>query len=491
MLKIIPRPDVITVSDNTLTVNSLVVIKPEINHHKRFETMINEVIITKLKGNITNQNFLEISLKKTQNQLTDFYEINIQIDKIIIKYDSSRGIFYSFQTLKQIILQAKVGKNAILVPTLIIKDKSNFAWRGMHLDVSRHFFTVNEIKKYLDYLALYKFNKFHWHLSDDQGWRIEIEKYPNLTEVGSKRIEKDGSVYAGYYSKQEIKEIVNYAAENFIEIIPEIDIPGHSQAIMSSYPELCCFPADFKVMNKWGTGKNIFCAANDKTYEFLKNVFKEIIDLFPGKFIHIGGDECIKTNWQKCAKCQNLIKTKRLENVEELQSYFMQKIVKFLAENNRKIIGWDEILDGAIDSDYLISIWRGDGLKSAEKAFKNGNKMILCPNSYLYFDWKQSHQKNAKGAFGVTELKRVYNFPINSYPGYKENMILGAQGNVWTEFMVNFSDVEYLIFPRLAALAELLWSKSADRDYNNFKTRLKFHYKIWKKANINFYNCFE
>lgn len=422
----------------------------------------------------------------------DYYELEINSKSIHIKSYSERGRFYGFQTFIQLIQTSKDGK----IPNLKIEDSPTFDYRGIHLDVVRHFFTVEEVKKYLDYLAMYKYNKFHWHLTDDQGWRIEIKKYPKLTEIGAWRngsqigpyadMKFDDKKYGGFYTQEQIKEVVEYARKLHIDVIPEIEMPGHSVAAIAAYPELSCMKGNFEVGKKWGVEENILCPT-EFTFEFLENVLDEVIALFPYEYIHIGGDEAPKKAWKESEFCQNLIKKLNLKDEHELQSYFITRIEKYLNSKGKKIIGWDEILQGGLAPNATVMSW--SGIEGGIHAAKSGHKAIMTPSSSNYFDHYQGNPETEPLAFGGdTRLEKVYRYhPIPKELNSEEaKFIWGTQGNLWTEYITDFKGVEYMIFPRIMALSEVSWGTAKPEEYDNFKKRVTEHFKILDKNNIRY-----
>lgn len=411
-------------------------------------------------------------------------------DKKAVKIISSnpKGSFYGVQTLLQLADINKIDDQveySNIIPGVIIQDNPRFKWRGMHLDVCRHFYDKEFVKKYIDLLAMHKMNTFHWHLTEDQGWRIEIKKYPKLTEIGSYRsetmVEKnwnefDGTPHKGFYTQEDIKEIVNYANERFITIVPEIEMPGHSLAALASYPEFGCTGGPYEVAKTWGVFNDVYCAGNDKTFEFLEDILAEVIDLFPGEYIHIGGDECPKEEWKECRKCQKRMKEEGLKDEFELQSYFIRRIEKFLIANNKKLIGWDEILEGGLAPEATVMSWRGtDG---GIHAAKMGHDVVMSPNNECYFDHYQAEPENEPLAIGgYTDLKDVYSYePVPTELTNEEvKHILGAQANVWTEYITTPEHVEYMVLPRLCALSEVVWTDPKIKDFEDFKSRLSKH----------------
>lgn len=439
-------------------------------------------------------NTIELRINPLLKMDDEGYQININHKKILIEAHSSKGVFYGIQTFTQLI--SFYSKTKTEIPALSIQDQPKFKWRGMHLDVARHFFPKEAVKKYIDFLAMYKMNVFHWHLTDDQGWRIEIKKYPKLTSIGAFRKESmvghyneqrfDGKPYGGFYSQEDIKEIVAYAQQKHIAIVPEIEMPGHATAALAAYPEFSCTGGPFEVATKWGVLDDVFCP-NENTIRFLKEVLDEVLPLFPSEYIHIGGDECPKTRWKECAKCQSLIKQEGLKDEHQLQSYFISQIEKYINQKGKKIIGWDEILEGGLAPNAAVMSWRGtEGGIAAAKA---SHFIVMSPGSHCYFDHYQGEQKTEPLAIGgYLPIETVYNFnPIPAELNSAESKyILGAQGNVWTEYMDSFSKVEYMAMPRMAALSEVLWGKNTTSNYDNFKTRLVSHFSLLDTLKVNY-----
>jgi hexosaminidase len=422
------------------------------------------------------------------------YSLYIKKNEIQFSQINSVGNFYGIQTLLQLIPFQK--NEEIKLPCLNIEDQPKYAWRGMHLDCSRHFFPKEFIKKYIDYLAMYKFNTFHWHLTDDQGWRIEIKKYPKLTEVGAWRNGSmigryddqkfDDKRYGGFYTQDEIKEIVKYATERHITVVPEIEMPGHALAALAAYPEYSCTGGPFEVGKIWGVYDDVFCP-KDETFTFLENILTEVIALFPSEYIHIGGDECPKTRWKVCPHCQKRRKDENLKDEHELQSYFIQRIEKFVNSKGRKIIGWDEILEGGLAPNAAVMSWRGT--EGGIAAAKQKHFVVMSPGSHCYFDHYQDEPKNEPIAIGgFTSVEKVYAF--NPTPkeltSEEAKYILGAQANVWSEYILSPEHVEYMVFPRMAALSEVLWGTSNPEKYLGFKNRLIQHFKIYDVKGINY-----
>lgn len=440
----------------------------------------------------SGENVIFFTIDKKINDAVD-YEINVDKELISVKAKNNEGLFHGIQTLLQLIQNSKNG----YIPAVKISDAPKFAWRGMHLDVCRHFFTVDEVKQYIDYLAMYKLNTFHWHLTDDQGWRIEIKKYPKLTEIGSKRKESmigayvdntfDGKPYGPYfYTQEQIKDVVKYATERHITIVPEIEMPGHALAALSAYPELACTKGPFQPATKWGVFDDVFCP-KDETFQFLENVLDEVMKLFPSKYIHIGGDECPKTRWKECAHCQELIKNNNLKDEHGLQSYFIHRIEKYVNSKGRKIIGWDEILEGGLAPNAAVMSWTG--IKGGVEAAKSGHFAVMTPGSYCYFDHYQGDPATEPNAFGgFTPLDKVYSYnPIPEELNTDEaKYILGVQANLWTEYILDFKQVQYMIFPRLLALSEVGWGTSDLKNYKEFEGRVINEFKTLDKMGVNY-----
>lgn len=429
-----------------------------------------------------------ITLHK-QTAENETYYLNVEQKKIIIE-GSETGVFYGMQSLIQL-LPTEISNKKI--PCLTIFDAPRFSYRGLHLDVARHFFPVSFIKKYIDFLALHKLNTFHWHLTDDQGWRIEIKKYPLLTKIGSTRNQTligpygsnkyDDKKYSGYYTQTEIKEVIDYASKRYINIIPEIEMPGHSMAALASYPFLGCTKGPYKVMETWGVADDAICAGNDSTYQFYQNVLDEIISLFPSKTIHIGGDECAKTRWKVCKVCQMKMKEHHLKDEHELQGFFIGEIEKHINKKGKKIIGWDEIMEGGLAPNAAVMSWRGE--EGGIAAAKQQHEVVMTPGTPLYFDHTQSINEDSVTQGGLNTLKAVYNYnPIpEALMLHETPYILGAQANMWTEYMNNEKKVEYMLFPRIAALSEALWTKLDNKNYTKFEAKIPTifaRYDLWK-----------
>ncbi|TAE50161.1 MAG: beta-N-acetylhexosaminidase [Bacteroidetes bacterium] len=416
------------------------------------------------------------------------YRLTVRPEGINIAAKTPAGLFYGFQTLRQMLPAAaeKPSGEAVqyAVPAIEIEDAPRFVHRGLMLDVSRHFFPVEFIKKYIDVLALHKMNTFHWHLTDDQGWRIEIKKYPRLTEIGAFRNQTligklgegaenyDKKRYGGFYTQDEIREVVKYAQERYVTIIPEIEMPGHAQAALASYPHLACTEGPFEVASKWGVSEEVFCPS-DTTFQFLEDVLTEVMDLFPSRYIHIGGDECPKKRWEESAFCRQLMKQEGLRDAHELQSYFIRRIERFVNSKGRRIIGWDEILEGGLAPDATVMSWRGIGGGIA--AARQKHEVIMSPTSYLYIDYYQANpEKEPLAIGGFLPLEKVYGYePVpDSLTAEEARYILGAQANLWTEYIADGDYAEYMTYPRASAVAEVVWSPAEQRSWSGFSSRL-------------------
>ncbi len=416
------------------------------------------------------------------------YILLVESDQVTISGKTEQGVFYGIQTLRKSI-PADAGNSKIVLPTVQIMDAPRFGYRGMHLDVSRHFFSVDFVKKYIDILALHNLNVFHWHLTDDQGWRIESKKYPRLTEVGSQRNrtvigrnsqEYDETPYGGFYTQEEIKEVIAYAGDRFIEVIPEVDLPGHMLAVLACYPELGCTGGPYEVCPRWGIFDDVLCIGNEDTMVFLEEIMEEVIDLFPSRYIHIGGDEAPRVRWAACPKCQARIKAENLKAdsrhtaEDRLQSYCMQRIERLINKKGRQMIGWDEILDGDVAPNAVVMSWRG--LEGGIEAARLGHDVIMVPTSHAYFDYYQTTdtQDEPLSIGGFVDVEKVYSLePVPDVLTKEESVhILGAQANIWTEYLPESDRIEYKLLPRLAALSEVQWTQPEKKNYKNFTQRL-------------------
>ncbi|WP_088124910.1 beta-N-acetylhexosaminidase [Roseivirga misakiensis] len=439
----------------------------------------------------------QIHFKYNGEMQGEAYALKVDHEGVTIRANTDVGFFYGVQSLVQML---PTDKQIAVLPYMALLDKPRFSWRGLHLDVGRHFYSVDFIKKYIDLMAFYKLNTFHWHLTEDQGWRIEIKKYPKLTAVGSQRKETikeknfnpyigDGKLYGGFYTQDEVKEIVAYAAERHVTVVPEIEMPGHSLAALAAYPELGCGPGPYEVGTRWGVYEDIYCPS-EKTFAFLEDVLKEVIDLFPGDYIHIGGDEAPKAVWKKSKLAQQVIKREGLKDEFELQSYFIKRIEKFLVSKGKKLIGWDEILEGGLAPEATVMSWRGEngGIEAAE----NGHDVVMSPNADMYFDHYQANPENQPLAIGgYTTLESVYHYePIPAALDSEHHKhVLGAQANVWTEYMKTSDYVEYMAYPRVVALAETVWTDPAKKDWARFQEKMQQQYKLLDARGVNYFNA--
>ena len=435
------------------------------------------------------------------NDNPEAYQLKVDASQVVISSPSEAGVFYGIQTLRKAVDVAE-GSNVEL-PAVEINDQPRFGYRGMMLDVGRHIFSMDEIKTYIDMMALHNINRFHWHLSEDQGWRIEIKKYPKLTEIGSMRKETvighnsgkyDGKPYGGFYTQEQAKEIVAYAAERYITVIPEIDLPGHMQAALAAYPELGCTGGPYEVWTQWGVSDNVLCAGNDQTIQFIKDVLAEIVEIFPSEYIHVGGDECPKDKWKTCPKCQARIKALGLKSdnkhtkEERLQSYVIHEAEEFLNSKGRKMIGWDETLEGGLAPNATVMSWRGEA--GGIEAAKQHHDVVMTPNTYLYFDYYQSKDTETEpmAIGGYLPMERVYSYePMpKSLSPEEQKYIVGVQANLWTEYIPDFKQVQYMVLPRMAALCESQWCAPEKKNYEAFLQRVSRLIDIYAKNGWNY-----
>ena len=466
---------------------------PEIDYLIQQVKSITGKDIQKSKKNDFNNTINVMYLAGPENRSDEYYELDINQNGIFIAAPTNKGVFYGIQTLLQLIEEHK---KDLKLPYLKIKDEPKFAYRGMHLDVSRHFFTVDEVKSYLDYLATYKYNKFHWHLTDDQGWRIEIKKYPKLTEVGAWRngsqigaysdMKFDDKKYGGFYTQEQVKDVVAYAQKLHIDVIPEIEMPGHAQAALAAYPNLGCINEKLEVWQMWGVSENIFCP-KEETFMFLENVLDEVIPLFPYEFIHIGGDEVPKKRWKESAFVQDLMKKLNIKDELHMQSYFITRMEKYINKKGKQIIGWDEILEGGLAPNATVMSWTG--IEGGIHAAKSKHKAIMTPTSTNYFDYYQgSPETEPLSIGGDVSLKKVYNYnPIpKELTSEEAKYIWGTQGNLWTEYVLDFPHVQHMIFPRMMALSEVAWGTSKPKEYKDFENRVIQHFGSLDRKGIRY-----
>ncbi|PIF31718.1 hexosaminidase [Flavobacterium sp. 9] len=443
-----------------------------------FEAAINKNVSSK-KGSVE---VLFITKNPSASLKKEAYKINITSKKITVT-GSEEGLFYGVQSLLQM-LPNKITNQEVKLPCVTIEDEPRYNYRGLHLDVCRHFFSVDVIKDFIAQMSSYKLNNFHWHLTDDQGWRIEIKKYPKLTEVGSKRAQTlvgnkferfpyffDGNPYGGFYTQEEIKDVVKFAEEHYVNIIPEIEMPGHATAAVTAYPNLSCFPdRQYKVIESWGVFEDIFCAGKEETFTFLEDVLTEVMALFPSTYIHIGGDECPKARWKECPNCQKRIKELGLKNEHELQSYLTTRIEKFLNANGRQILGWDEMLEGGLAPNAAVMSWRGEA--GGISAARQKHNVIMNPEQVLYLDYNQGYSPQEPLTIGrLTTVEKIYNYnptPVDSLTVDQQKYIIGVQSNLWSEYLTSPAKLNYMIYPRVFALAEIAWTEPQNKNYNQF-----------------------
>ena len=507
---IIPHPQQVNVSNDapfTLSAKTVIILGTNNQDMKRNANMLASYIeqatgIRPTVGKSKNGTAIVLTIDKTIAN-AEGYKLDADAKQIRIAGASAAGVFYGIQTLRKSLPLVNGKASKVSIPAVHIADAPRFAYRGTHLDVSRHFVTADSVRQFIDMLALHNINRFHWHLTDDQGWRIEIKKYPLLTQIGSKRAQTvighnsgkyAGNPYSGFYTQKQIRDIVKYAADRYITIVPEIDLPGHMQAALAAYPDMGCTGGPYEVWQKWGVSDNVLCAGNDKTLTFIDNVLKEITQLFPSKYIHVGGDECPKTQWQKCPKCQARIKALNLEAKdghsaeERLQSYIITHASNYLKSLGRNTIGWDEILEGGLAEGATVMSWRGESGGIA--AAKQHHDVVMTPNSYLYFDYYQSLDKaNEPLAIGgYLPLETVYSYePMpKELTADEARHIIGVQANIWTEYMPTFKQMQYMALPRLAALSEVQWSQPALKDYNSFTNRLTEFTHLYDRLGYNY-----
>lgn len=519
-ISIIPQPSSIKqpkIAAN-FTINKATVIVLEGSNLEKSAQYLNDYLFTfyktklKVVKNSTSKNAIRLNYERLDAPVEGAYNLTVDEKGVYIAGDNAVGVFYGIQTLLQLL---PVKDLSLAVPYVSIEDLPRFEYRGMHLDVGRHFFPVTFVKKYIDYLAYHKFNKFHWHLTEDQGWRIEIKKYPRLTTVGGFRngtiigrhpgTGSDNLPYGGFYTQAQIKEVVKYAADRYIDVIPEIEMPGHGGAAIAAYPWLSCYPSKPTpipanmisrksveeqkngriklVQETWGVFDDVFCAGNDSTFTFLQNVIDEVLPLFPSKYFHIGGDECPKTHWKTCPRCQQRMKELKLKDEHELQSYFVQRIEKYLNSKGKTLIGWDEILEGGLAPNAIVMSWRGEA--GGIEAARQKHTVIMTPGNPVYFDHTQSAKEDSVTIGGYNPIEKVYAYePVPKELNEAEGKyVLGAQANMWTEYMKNTSKVEYMLFPRISALSEVLWTSKANRNWSSFEKKINtqvLRYHRWK-----------
>jgi len=481
-LPLIPQPNEIISAEGTFSMPSKIRIAFSANCNDETRWLTNQLKNLGFEVNPVEKQSAEITLQcdsagfflgKPQYEA---YALEITPEGISLRATYATGLFRGMQTLMQLLETHSENSKTVVLPAMQITDKPLFVHRGMLLDVCRHFFEVDVVKDYIDLLAFYKMNTLHWHLTEDQGWRIAIDSFPKLTEIGAWRTEEDGSRYGGFYTKDQIREVVEYAHQRHIRIIPEIELPGHAQAALASYPQFSCAGGPIEVANDWGVFKEIYCAGNDSSFIFLKTVLTEVMELFPSPYIHIGGDEAPKFRWENCAKCQQRIADEGLHDEHELQSWFIGEMAEFLEANNRTLIGWDEILEGGLTPGAVVQSWRGtEGGIAAANA---GQYAIMSPTSHCYFDYD----------LRAIDLEKVYSFqPVpQELEESKHHYILGGECNLWTEHIPDRKTLDRQAFPRLLAMSEVLWTAPADRDFPHFRTRVQSHYPLLRTRNVQY-----
>ena len=529
-INVVPMPSEVKIGNGNVLIYPSTQIVLEGSNLEKCAGILNDYLLAnygmklKVVKKHSSANSITLNYGRLDNELPGAYNLTVDKKGVYIAGDNEEGVFYGIQTLLQLF---EVPENTPVLAEIVplakvahidIQDHPRFPYRGMHLDVCRHFFPVSFIKKYIDYLAAYKFNTFHWHLTDDQGWRIEIKKYPELTKIGAQRNGtiigrypgkgSDNKPYGGFYTQSEIKEVVQYAKDRYIDVIPEIEMPGHSSAAIAAYPWLSCFPEKPTeipakmisqksmdeqkagriklVQETWGVFDDVYCAGKDSTFKFLENVLDEVSALFPSKYIHIGGDESPKTDWKICPSCQKRIKDNNLKDEHELQSWFVQRIEKYLNSKGKTMIGWDEILEGGLAPNAVVMSWRGEA--GGIEAAKQKHPVIMTPGNPVYFDHTQSKNEDSVTIGGYNPIENVYAYePIPKELDVEQGKyILGAQANMWAEYMEYPSKVEYMLFPRITALSEVLWSPKEKRDWKDFERRLPVIFERLDKQKINY-----
>lgn len=483
---IIPEPNFYKATGDSIRINGLIKVIFKDNKfstkEKRTASIFESAVNSNMPNKKSNIEVLFIAQTPSTSEKKEAYKINITSKKITVT-GNEEGLFYAVQSLLQL-LPNQLKNQEIKLPCLTIEDEPRYTYRGLHLDVCRHFFTVDVIKDFIAQMSYYKLNNFHWHLTDDQGWRIEIKKYPKLTEVGSKRAQTlvgnkferfpyffDGNPYGGFYTQEEIKDVVKFAEEHYVNIIPEIEMPGHATAAVSAYPNLSCFPdRQYKVVEYWGVFEDIFCAGKEETFTFLEDVLTEVMALFPSKYIHIGGDECPKARWKECPNCQKKIKELGIKDEHELQTYLTTRIEKFLNANGRQILGWDEMLEGGLAPNAAVMSWRGES--GGISAAKQKHFVIMNPEQFLYLDYNQGYSPQEPLTVGrLVTVEKIYNYnptPVDSLTIDEQKYILGVQSNLWSEYLTSPAKLNYQIYPRVFALAEIAWTKPQNKNYNRF-----------------------
>lgn len=488
-ISIIPQPTNIVELEGSFTINQSTVIKASADSLFGVAAYLQDLlaeagVVLQINSEKTvtdpnNRIVFTLVDNDARNLGSEGYYLEVTKQGIYIEATTCAGCFYAVQTLRQLMPEGfetkSGGLEKLSIPCVQITDKPKFAWRGLHLDCCRHFMDKEFVMRYIDLIAYHKMNILHWHLTDDQGWRIEIDAYPKLTEVGAWRTEVGEVVHGGFYTKEDIREVVEYAAQRFVNIVPEVEMPGHAIAALASYPQLSCTGQQIEVETSWGVFKDIFCAGNENTYTFLQNVLSEVVELFPFRYIHIGGDEVPKYRWENCPRCKALLKSQKLANYEDMQRYFIDRISHFLETKNRKIIGWDEIMESGIPYNATIQAWRG--IDKVNEAVHKNLQVIAMPTSHCYLDYP----------VGVTSLQKVYTYdpiPQNISPE-QQKLVLGGECGLWTERAPQ-QLADSRIFPRLLAVSEVLWSYPAERNFDEFKARVRNHYSRLSELGVRY-----
>ncbi len=507
-VNIIPKPVSLRTEKGTFTISpktSLILLADSLKNSADFlNNYLNKYYGFELpvkKGSAEDtaaSNAIILGNRKMSEPLAGGYVFHSDKDRIVIRGKDAPGTFYGIQTLIQLL--PVTPSKSLDIARVQIKDYPRFGYRGMMLDCGRHFFDTAFIKKYIDFIAMHKMNTFHWHLTEDQGWRIQIKKYPKLTEVGAwrdstlighsgqKSPQYDHHRYGGFYTQDEIRDIVKYAQKRYVTIIPEIEMPGHSLAAIASYPQLTCNPGDYHVATGWGVFSPILCPT-PYTFKFYENVLDEVMDLFPSHYIHIGGDEAPKDSWKKSAFCKQLMKEKGFTSYDQIQSYFVHTIEKYLNAHGRDIIGWDEILEGGLAPNATVMSWRGE--KGGIAAAKQQHDVIMTPTNYCYLDYSQVKNPDSLTIGGYLPLDTVYSYnPVGKLNSSEAKYVKGVQANVWTEYMEWPSKVEYMIFPRMEAISEVAWTPQKERNFKDFSDRLREAYKRYDLWDINYSKAF-
>ncbi len=496
-MNIIPRPFKLIPSEGNflLTRSTLIQVSPEAREVGEYlqKLLPFQLRVDQVSGSAPAPGTIQLSILGVDPALgMEGYHLSVSPTGIVLRANKPAGLFYGVQTLRQLFNPVDHS-----IPAVVIEDRPRFPWRGIMLDVGRHLFPIDFIKRLIDTMALHKLNILHWHLTEDQGWRIEIKKYPKLTQIGAYRSASpypaergrlDNTPYGGFYTQEQVRQVVAYAASRFITVVPEIEMPGHSVAALASYPELGCTGGPYAVRPFWGIEEDVYCAGNENTFTFLQDVLDEVLALFPSEVIHIGGDECPKTRWQNCPKCQAVIQQNNLKDEHELQSYFIKRIETYLNQKGRRLIGWDEILEGGLAPKASVMSWRG--MQGGIQAVHEGHDVVMTPTDFCYLDYYQSQDfENEPPAIGgFVPLEQVYAFePVPAELTLEESRhILGAQGNLWAEFIPTPELAEYMLYPRATAIAEVAWSTPEGRNFTDFQRRLKEFLLHLDKLGVNY-----